>query len=60
MMEGMSIKVKVGIEGNIVNTNASYVDGSEVTLFQMDLSEMMKDKKTLKNLQTSSLKMLKR
>jgi hypothetical protein len=48
MMEGMSIRVKVAIEGNIVNTNASYVDGSEVTLFQMDLSEMMRDKDNFK------------
>jgi hypothetical protein len=48
VMEGMSIKVKVGIEGNIVNTNASYVDGSEITLFQMDLSEMMKNKDNFK------------
>ena len=48
MMEGMSIKVKVGIEGEILNTNATYVDGSEVTLFQMDLSEMMKDKDNFK------------
>ncbi len=48
MMEGMSIKVKVGIEGNIVNTNASYVDGSEITLFQMDFTEMMKDKDNFK------------
>lgn len=48
MMEGMSMKVKVGIEGDIVSTNATYVDGSEVTLFQMDLSEMMKDKDNFK------------
>ncbi len=48
MMDGMSIKIKVGVDGNIVNTNASYVDGSEVTLFQMDFSEMMKDKDNFK------------
>jgi hypothetical protein len=48
MMEGMSIKVKVGVEGNIVKTNASYVDGSEITLLQMDFSEMMKNKDNFK------------
>ena len=48
MMEGMSIKVKIRIEGNILNTNASYVEGSEITLFQMDFTEMMKNKDNFK------------
>ena len=48
MMKGMSIKVQVGVDGNIIGTNASYVDGSEITLFQMDLSEMMKDRNNFK------------
>ena len=47
-MEGMKIKFKVGVEGEIVNTNATYVEGSKVTLFQMDFSEMMKDKEGFK------------
>jgi len=44
LMEGMKIDIAVEVEGEIVNTNASYVQGSKVTLFQMDLSEMMKNK----------------
>lgn len=48
MMEGMSISVVVEVEGKILNTNANYVDGSKVTLFEMDFGEMMKDKEAFK------------
>lgn len=44
MMEGMKIDIAVEVEGEIINTNATYVKGSRVTLFQMDFSEMMKNK----------------
>jgi hypothetical protein len=44
----MSITVKIGVDGDIVNTNASYVDGSEITMLYMDLSEMMKNKESFK------------
>lgn len=46
MMEGMKINIAVQVDGNIASTNASYVDGSNITLFQMDFSEMMKDKES--------------
>jgi hypothetical protein len=62
MMNGMKIKVKVEVDGNIMNTNASYVEGSEVTLFQMDFSEMMKNKEDFKeftNKQPGSLEEMK-
>ena len=58
----MKIKVKVEVDGNIMNTNASYVEGSEVTLFQMDFSEMMKNKEDFKeftNKQPGSLEEMK-
>jgi len=48
MMEGMSIKVSVKVDGEILNTNASYVSGSDITLLQMDFDEMMKDKESFK------------
>jgi hypothetical protein len=44
MMEDMKIDIAVEVEGEIINTNATYVQGSRVTLFQMDFSEMMKNK----------------
>ena len=48
MMEGMKIDIAVEVEGEIVNTNATNVVGSRVTLFQMDFSEMMKNKEAFK------------
>ena len=48
MMEGMSISVGVEVEGKIINTNANYAEGSKVTLFEMDLGEMMKNKEAFK------------
>ncbi|MGB5288217.1 MAG: hypothetical protein WBQ32_02455 [Ignavibacteriaceae bacterium] len=48
MMEGMSISVAVEVEGKILNSNANYVDGSKVTLFEMNFGEMMKDKEAFK------------
>ena len=44
LMEGMKIDIAIEVEGEIINTNATYVQGSKVTLFQMDFSEMMKNK----------------
>ena len=48
MMEGMKISIAVEVDGSIVSTNASYVEGSKVTLFEMDLGEMMKNKEAFK------------
>lgn len=48
MMEGMKINIEVQFDGKITSTNASYVDGSKITLMQMDLGEMMKDKESFK------------
>lgn len=48
MMEGMKINIAVQVYGNITSTNASYVDGSKITLMYMDLGEMMKDKEGFK------------
>ncbi|MEJ2102951.1 MAG: hypothetical protein P8X47_00080 [Ignavibacteriaceae bacterium] len=48
MMEGMSVTVSVDVKGKIENTNASYVDGSKITLFEMNFAEMMKNKEAFK------------
>jgi hypothetical protein len=48
MMEGMKINIAIQVDGQITSTNASYVDGSKITLMQMDLGEMMKDKENFK------------
>jgi hypothetical protein len=62
MMEGMNIKITVEVEGDIVNTNANYVEGSEITLIQMDFGEMMKDEENFKeftNKEPSSIEEMK-
>ena len=48
MMKGMRISIAVEVDGEIVQTNATYVDGSKLTLFEMDLTEMMKNKEAFK------------
>jgi hypothetical protein len=48
MMEGMKIDIAVEVDGAIESTNATYVDGSRVTLFHMDFGEMMKNKEAFK------------
>ena len=48
MMEGMKIDIAVEVEGEIVSTNATNVEGSRVTMFLMDFGEMMKNKEGFK------------
>jgi hypothetical protein len=48
MMEGMKINIAINFEGDITNSNATYVEGSTVTLFHMNLGEMMKNKEAFK------------
>ena len=48
MMEGMKINIAVQVEGQIASTNANYVDGSKITLMQLDFGEMMKNKESFK------------
>ena len=44
LMDGMKIKISLQPQGNIVSTNASYVDGSDVTLLDVDFSALLKNK----------------
>lgn len=56
MMKGMKISVGILVDGQIVNTNATYVQGSKVTLFEMDLGEMMKNKEAFKEFKSKEPK----
>ena len=58
MMDGMRIKMSLQPQGNIVSTNASYVDGSEVTLLDLDFSKLLKNKKSLDKLKKNPPKSL--
>lgn len=44
MFEGMRFSMKVEVDGKISNTNASYRNGSSITLLDMDFGKMMKNK----------------
>ena len=53
MMEGMRIDIVLEFEGEIVETNATHVEGSKVTLLAMDFGEIVKNKETLEMLKKS-------
>lgn len=49
MMDGMKINIAVKVDGEISSSNATYLDNSTVTLFHMNLGEMMKNKEAFKD-----------
>jgi len=53
MMDGMRIDITLEFEGEIVETNATHVEGSKVTLLAMDFGEIVKNKETLEMLKKS-------
>lgn len=46
-MKDLKAKVEIKIEGEIVNTNATHVDGNTVTLFDIDFGQLIADKDKL-------------
>ncbi|NWF90202.1 MAG: hypothetical protein HXY50_12170 [Ignavibacteriaceae bacterium] len=46
-MKNMKAKVELKIDGEIVNTNATHVDGNTVTLFDIDFGQLIADKDKL-------------
>lgn len=46
-MKDMKAKVEIKIDGTIVNTNATHVDGNTVTLFDIDFGQLISDKEKL-------------
>jgi hypothetical protein len=47
MMNGMKIEIELLFNGNIVETNATYVDKSTITLLKIDFDELLKNKENL-------------
>ena len=47
MMDGMSITISLVFNGDIVETNATFVDGSKVIMLDIDFSELLKNKNSL-------------
>jgi hypothetical protein len=42
-MKDMKAKVEIRIEGEIVNTNATHIEGNTVTLFDIDFGQLLSD-----------------
>jgi hypothetical protein len=43
MLAGMYVDVAVAVDGQIVKTNAPFVDGTRVTLVELDMNKVMQD-----------------
>ena len=54
MMRGMFVDVSLNVTGRILKTNAPHVEGSRVTLLQIDLDKMLADEAALQKLQAAT------
>ena len=54
MMQGLFVDVSLDVDGRIVKTNAPHVDGSRVTLIQLDFNKLLADEGALQKLQNAS------
>lgn len=52
MFEGFKVAIDLEVLGTIVKTDADYVDGSKVTLLEMDLGLLLQDEEKLKQVQS--------
>ncbi len=50
MFKDMSISIAILVEGRIIRTNATYQDGSRVTLVDMDFGKIFENEKTFEKL----------
>jgi hypothetical protein len=50
MMKGMFIDVSLNVNGRILKSNAPYVEGSRVTLMQIDFDKVLADEAALRKL----------
>jgi hypothetical protein len=51
MMKGLFVDVSLNVDGRIVKTNAPHVNGSTITLLQVDFDKLLADEAALKRLQ---------
>jgi hypothetical protein len=58
MLDGMHVRISLDFEDKIVETNATYVDGSKVTMLDIDFSELLKNKESLELLKNNPPKNL--
>ena len=53
MMQGMFVDVSLNLKGRVLKSNAPQVDGSRVTLLQIDFDKLMADEAALQKLQSA-------
>lgn len=54
MFQGFKIAIDLEVEGKIVKTNADYVEGSRITLMEIDMAGVLESEATLRALQTKA------
>lgn len=52
MFQGFKVAIDLEVEGKIVKTNADYVNGSRITLLEIDMGALLEDEAKLKSLQS--------
>ncbi|HSC27968.1 MAG TPA: hypothetical protein VLD67_11880 [Vicinamibacterales bacterium] len=54
MMAGLFVDISLGVDGRIVKTNATHVEGSRITLLQLDFDRLLADDAAMQKLQAAS------
>jgi hypothetical protein len=54
MMKGLFVDVTLNVNGRILKTNAPYVDGTRLTLMQIDFDKLLADEAAMKRLEGAS------
>jgi hypothetical protein len=52
MFDGFKVAIDMEVLGTIVKTDADYVDGSKITLLEMDFAQLLQDEAKLKQIQS--------
>jgi hypothetical protein len=52
MFQGFKVAIDLEVEGNIIKTNADYVNGSRITLLEIDMAGLLEDEAKLRALQS--------
>jgi hypothetical protein len=54
MLKGMFVDVSLALDGRIIKSNATHVDGSKITLLQMDFDKMIADDAAMQKLEAAT------
>jgi len=54
MLKGMFVDVSLALDGRIIKSNATHVDGSKITLLQMDFDKMVADDAAMQKLEAAT------